>query len=86
MFIIWCIGIGIVTGWAMGRLMTATGGRAATDLVAGAVGAISAGIILRALGVFGPADLLQVVVAAVAGAMFLTFVARLVLWPRQVGS
>jgi uncharacterized membrane protein YeaQ/YmgE (transglycosylase-associated protein family) len=70
MRIIWFLIIGIVAGWAAGKVMRGRGFGLLGDLAVGIVGAIIGGFIFRLLGMVG-ASLLAELVTAFIGAVIL---------------
>ncbi|MGH7626362.1 MAG: GlsB/YeaQ/YmgE family stress response membrane protein [Gemmatimonadaceae bacterium] len=78
MFIIWWIIVGLIAGWATGKLMKGTGYGAGMDIVVGIVGALVGGFIMRALGFAGRGGLIYTICIAILGAILVTWIVRLV--------
>jgi uncharacterized membrane protein YeaQ/YmgE (transglycosylase-associated protein family) len=53
MHLLWWIVVGLIAGWATGKIMRGSGYGAFMDIVIGIVGAIVGGWIMRALGFSG---------------------------------
>jgi len=76
MDLIWWIIVGLIAGWAAGKIMRGGGYGAAMDIVLGIVGAVVGGWLLGALG-FHAYGLIGTIVVAIIGAMFLIWLSRL---------
>ncbi len=76
--LIWWIIIGLIAGWATGKLMSGTGYGAGIDIVLGILGALIGGYIMTALGVAGSGGLGYSILVATLGACMLVAVVRLV--------
>jgi uncharacterized membrane protein YeaQ/YmgE (transglycosylase-associated protein family) len=76
--LIWWGIVGLVAGWATGKLMSGSGYGAITDIVLGILGAIIGGYLMTALGFAAAGGLLYSILVAVAGACLLVWVSRLV--------
>ena len=75
--ILWWIIVGLIAGWATGRLMRGAGYGPVLDIVIGIVGAIIGGFIARSLGYAGPTHMWSTIVVAIIGAVILTLIVRL---------
>jgi uncharacterized membrane protein YeaQ/YmgE (transglycosylase-associated protein family) len=75
--ILWWIIVGLIAGWAAGKIMRGGGYGAAMDIVLGVVGAIVGGWIFNALGIYPGAGLIGSILVAIIGAMFLIWLSRL---------
>lgn len=76
--IIWWIIVGLIAGWATGKIMGGTGRGFMADIVIGILGAIVGGWIMRAVGFAGRGGMIYTVLVAIGGAILLTFLYRLV--------
>jgi uncharacterized membrane protein YeaQ/YmgE (transglycosylase-associated protein family) len=76
--IIWWIIVGLIAGWATGKIMGGTGRGFLTDILVGIAGAIVGGWIMRALGFVGRGGMIYTVLVAIGGAVILTFLYRLI--------
>lgn len=78
MQIIWWIIVGLIAGWATGKVMKGSGYGAFMDIVVGIIGALVGGFIMRALGFAGRGGLIYTILVAIAGAIIVTWLVRLV--------
>lgn len=82
MFIIWWIIVGLIAGWATGKIMKGSGYGALMDIVIGIIGAIIGGFIMRSLGFAGQGGIIYTILVAILGAIILTWILRLVTGSR----
>jgi uncharacterized membrane protein YeaQ/YmgE (transglycosylase-associated protein family) len=75
--ILWWIIVGLIAGWAAGKIMRGGGYGAAMDIVLGIVGAIVGGWLFNALGIYPGGGLIGSIVVAIIGAMLLIWISRL---------
>ena len=68
---IWWICVGLVAGWATGKILKGSGYGALADIVIGILGAIVGGFVMRAVGFSGSGGFFYTVFVAVLGAMIL---------------
>jgi uncharacterized membrane protein YeaQ/YmgE (transglycosylase-associated protein family) len=68
---IWWICVGLVAGWATGKLMKGGGYGALMDIVIGIAGAVLGGFLMRTLGFAGSGGFIYTVIVAVIGAVVL---------------
>jgi uncharacterized membrane protein YeaQ/YmgE (transglycosylase-associated protein family) len=73
--LIWWIIVGLVAGWAAGKIMKGSGYGVLTDIVLGIVGAVVGGLLLGVLGIHGE-GLIGSIVVAIFGAVFLIWLSR----------
>ena len=71
----WVI-IGLIAGWAAGKIMKGGGYGVVMDIILGIVGAVVGGWLLGALGIHA-GGLIGTIVVAIIGAMFLIWLTRL---------
>jgi len=76
MHILWWIIVGLIAGWATGKIMKGAGYGVFMDIIIGIVGAIIGGSIMRTLGFSGQGGLIYTIVIAILGAVLLTAVVR----------
>ena len=69
--------VGLVAGWAAGKIMRGAGYGPAMDIVLGMVGAVVGGWIFNALGIYPGGGILGSIVVAIIGAIFLIWLSRL---------
>jgi uncharacterized membrane protein YeaQ/YmgE (transglycosylase-associated protein family) len=74
--LIWWIVVGLIAGWAAGKIMKGGGYGVAMDIVLGIVGAVVGGWLLGALGIYA-GGLIGTIVIAIIGAIFLIWLSRL---------
>jgi uncharacterized membrane protein YeaQ/YmgE (transglycosylase-associated protein family) len=70
---LWWICVGLVAGWATGKILKGSGYGALADIVIGILGAIVGGIVMRAVGFAGSGGFVYSVFVAVLGAMILVW-------------
>ncbi len=68
--------VGLIAGWAAGKIMKGSGYGVPTDMALGIVGAIVGGWIVRLLGFEPMGDLISSLITAVIGAIVLILIAR----------
>ena len=76
--LVWWIIVGLIAGWATGKIMGGTGRGFLTDILIGIAGAIVGGWIMRAVGFAGRGGMFYTILVAIGGAVLLTFLYRLV--------
>jgi len=74
--LIWWIVVGLIAGWAAGKIMKGTGYGTLGDIVLGIVGAVVGGWLLSLLGVYA-GGLIGTILVAIVGAVFLIWMSRL---------
>jgi len=83
--LLWWIIVGLIAGWATGKIMRGGHGFL-MDIVIGIAGAIVGGWIMEALGFAGRGGFIYTVLVAIGGAVLLTWVVRLVTRKRGGGE
>src|SRR5215470_3158277 len=78
MHLLWWIVVGLIAGWATGKIMRGSGFGPLMDIVIGIVGAIVGGWIMRAVGFAGHGGTIYTILIAILGAVILTWVFRLI--------
>jgi uncharacterized membrane protein YeaQ/YmgE (transglycosylase-associated protein family) len=76
MNLMWWIIVGLIAGWAAGKIMRGGGYGPLMDIVLGIVGAVVGGWLLGALGIYA-GGLIGTIVVAIVGAIFLIWLSRL---------
>jgi uncharacterized membrane protein YeaQ/YmgE (transglycosylase-associated protein family) len=84
MSILWWIIVGLIAGWATGKLMKGSGYGTLADIVIGIVGAIVGGFVMRALGFSGQGGMIYTILVAILGAVILVVLVRLFTGKRAV--
>ena len=74
---IWWIVIGLIAGWAAGRIMKGGGYGVVADILLGIVGGIIGGWVVGLLGI-GAGGFIWSIVVAILGAVILIWVTRLI--------
>ena len=74
--LIWLIVVGLIAGWAAGKIMRGGGYGPAIDILLGIVGAVVGGWLLGLLGLHA-GGLIGEIVVAIIGALFLIWLTRL---------
>jgi uncharacterized membrane protein YeaQ/YmgE (transglycosylase-associated protein family) len=70
---IWWICVGLVAGWATGKILKGSGYGALADIVIGILGALIGGFVMRAIGFAGSGGFFYTVFVAILGAMILVW-------------
>lgn len=83
---LWWIVVGLIAGWATGKIMRGGGHGVFMDIIIGIAGAIVGGWIMRALGFAGQGGMIYTILVAIGGAVVLTWLYRLVTGGRGRGS
>lgn len=78
MHLLWWIIVGLIAGWATGKIMRGSGYGPLMDIVVGIVGAIIGGWIMRAVGFSGQGGMIYTILIAILGAVILTWIVRLI--------
>lgn len=74
---LWWIIVGLIAGWATGRIMKGSGYGPIMDIVLGIVGAVIGGWIMTALGI-GGGGIIWTIIVAIIGAVILVWLVRLI--------
>ena len=74
--LIWWILVGLIAGWAAGKIMKGGGYGPAMDIVLGIVGAVVGGWLMGMLGIYA-GGFLGTILIAIIGAVFLIWLSRL---------
>jgi uncharacterized membrane protein YeaQ/YmgE (transglycosylase-associated protein family) len=74
--LIWWIIVGLIAGWAAGKIMKGGGYGTLMDIVLGIVGAIVGGFLLGLVGVHA-GGLIGTILVAILGAVFLIWISRM---------
>jgi uncharacterized membrane protein YeaQ/YmgE (transglycosylase-associated protein family) len=75
--LLWWVVVGLIAGWATGKIMGSGRGFLA-DILIGIAGAIVGGWIMRAVGFAGHGGMIYTILVAIGGAVLLTWLFRLV--------
>jgi len=83
--LLWWIIVGLIAGWATGKIM-GHGHGFLLDVCLGIAGAIIGGWIMRAVGFVGRGGMIYTILVAIGGAVVLTFLYRLIFRARSGGG
>jgi uncharacterized membrane protein YeaQ/YmgE (transglycosylase-associated protein family) len=78
MHFVWWIIVGLIAGWATGKIMRGSGYGVLADIALGIVGGILGGWIMRSLGFAGQGGTIYTILIAIVGAVILTAIFRLI--------
>ncbi len=76
MRLLWWIIVGLIAGWATGKIMKGSGYGVLLDIVIGIIGAIIGGFIMGVLGFSSSGGLIYTIIVAIIGAVILTAIVR----------
>jgi uncharacterized membrane protein YeaQ/YmgE (transglycosylase-associated protein family) len=76
-WLIWAIIVGLIAGWATGKIMKGSGYGALMDIVLGILGGIVGGWIMSLLGFYTSGGLIPSILVAILGAVVLVSVVRM---------
>jgi uncharacterized membrane protein YeaQ/YmgE (transglycosylase-associated protein family) len=76
MHILWWAIVGLIAGWATGKIMKGAGYGVLMDIIIGIAGAMLGGFLMRAVGFAGEGGLIYTVIVAIVGAVILTAILR----------
>jgi uncharacterized membrane protein YeaQ/YmgE (transglycosylase-associated protein family) len=77
MNILWSIVVGLIAGWAAGKIMKGSGYGALMDTVLGLVGGFIGGCIMGLLGFTTSGGLIPSILVAILGAVVLIYIVRM---------
>lgn len=77
-FWIWWIIVGLIAGWATGKIMKGSGYGPIMDIVLGIVGGVIGGWIMSSLGIGVGGNILYSILVAIIGAVILVWLVRLI--------
>lgn len=78
MYILWWIIVGLIAGWATGKIMKGSGYGPLMDIVLGIAGAFIGGMIMRFLGFYSTGGAIPTILVAILGAIVLVAIARMI--------
>jgi uncharacterized membrane protein YeaQ/YmgE (transglycosylase-associated protein family) len=76
-WLLWVILVGLIAGWATGKIMRGSGYGPLMDIVLGICGAVVGGWILQFLGIYAGGGLVASVLVAILGAVVLVAFVRI---------
>lgn len=80
---IWWIIVGLIAGWATGRIMKGSGYGPLMDIVLGIIGGVLGGWIMGALGFAAAGGLIWSIIVAIIGAVILVWIVRMITGSRS---
>ncbi len=78
MFLLYIILVGLIAGWATGKIMKGSGFGVFTDILLGIVGALVGHRVLGMLGIYTTGGLVPNILVAIVGAILVVAVVRLI--------
>jgi uncharacterized membrane protein YeaQ/YmgE (transglycosylase-associated protein family) len=78
MTVLWWIVVGLIAGWATGKIMKGSGYGTLMDIGLGIAGAVFGGWLMRLMGFHGQGGTLYTILVAIGGAVILTWLFRLI--------
>jgi uncharacterized membrane protein YeaQ/YmgE (transglycosylase-associated protein family) len=75
-WLLWVILVGLIAGWAAGKIMKGSGYGPLMDIALGIVGAIVGGFLVRLVGFAPMGGLISSIITATLGAVVLIWIAR----------
>jgi uncharacterized membrane protein YeaQ/YmgE (transglycosylase-associated protein family) len=75
--LIWWVLVGLIAGWAAGKIMKGGGYGVGMDIVLGIVGAVVGGWLVGILG-FQAGGIISTIIVAIIGAVFLIWISRMI--------
>jgi uncharacterized membrane protein YeaQ/YmgE (transglycosylase-associated protein family) len=76
--VVYIIVVGLIAGWATGKIMKGSGYGVLTDILLGIAGAIIGSRVLGLLGIYTGRGLIPAILVAIVGAVILVSLVRLV--------
>jgi len=75
--LIWWVVVGLIAGWAAGKIMKGGGYGVVMDIVLGIVGAVVGGWLMGILGIHA-GGFISTIIVAIIGAVFLIWISRMI--------
>jgi uncharacterized membrane protein YeaQ/YmgE (transglycosylase-associated protein family) len=73
----WII-VGLIAGWAAGKIMKGGGYGTVMDIILGMVGAVVGGWVFNTLGIYPAGGIVASIVVAIVGAILIIWITRLI--------
>lgn len=83
MGLLWWIIVGVIAGWATGKIMRGSGYGFIADTLLVIVGAVVGGYVAGALGISPAGGMLYTILIAIVGAVLVVFLFRLITGRRE---
>ena len=77
MYILYIILVGLIAGWATGKIMKGSGYGVLTDILLGIAGAIIGSRLLGLLGIYSSGGIIASILSAIVGAVLLVALVRM---------
>ena len=77
MWLLWVIVVGLISGWAAGKIMKGSGYGPLMDIVIGILGGVVGGWLLHLFGFYTTGGLIPSILVAIFGAVVLVALARM---------
>lgn len=77
MYVVWWIVVGLMAGWATGKIMRGAGYGVLMDIGLGIIGAVVGGMLMRSLGFTTSGGLIPAILVAILGAVVVVALVRL---------
>jgi uncharacterized membrane protein YeaQ/YmgE (transglycosylase-associated protein family) len=74
--LLYTIVVGLIAGWAAGKIMKGSGYGVLMDILLGMAGGLVGGLVLRLFGFYTTGGLLPTILVAILGAVLLVAIAR----------
>jgi uncharacterized membrane protein YeaQ/YmgE (transglycosylase-associated protein family) len=78
LFLLYILVVGLIAGWATGKIMKGSGYGIVTDILLGIVGALIGSRVLGLLGIYTSGALIPSILVAIVGAVILVALVRLI--------
>lgn len=78
MFLLYILIVGLVAGWATGKIMKGAGYGPIVDILLGIAGAFVGSRLLGLLGIYSGGGLIPTILVAIVGAIVLVLIVRLI--------
>ncbi|HTB97853.1 MAG TPA: GlsB/YeaQ/YmgE family stress response membrane protein [Terracidiphilus sp.] len=82
MHFLWWILVGLIAGWATGKIMKGGGYGFIVDVILGIIGAVVGGWVAGMLGISPAGGLIYTILIAIGGAIIVVFLFRLITGKR----
>jgi uncharacterized membrane protein YeaQ/YmgE (transglycosylase-associated protein family) len=83
MGLLWWIIVGVIAGWATGKIMRGSGYGFIADTLLGIVGAVVGGYVAGTLGISPVGGMFYTILIAIIGAVLVVFLFRLITGRRE---
>jgi uncharacterized membrane protein YeaQ/YmgE (transglycosylase-associated protein family) len=77
LWLLWVVIVGLIAGWAAGKIMGGGGYGALMDIVLGIAGGVVGGFIVHLLGIYPSGGSISSIVVAILGAVLLIWISRM---------